>query len=208
MATRLFAFLFLAALSLPASSKKTSATARGENEDVILTVTLHVDPADAKELIGSDLDGHYIVAEVRAEPKYGKDVRIDHDDFTIRSDKDGEKAKPFVASQIAGSGALVLSDDGQPKSRGSKWGLGGPIMIGGGGGGAGSPEAQGPSKVTMKNGDQENPLKKVLEAKSLPEKKTSEPVSGLLYFPMEKQKLKDLELIYGTREDPIRLRFK
>ena len=36
----------------------------------------------------------------------------------------------------------------------------------------------------------------------------SEFVSGFLYFPMEKQKLKDLELIYGPRQNQIRVRFK
>jgi len=35
--------------------------------------------------------------------------------------------------------------------------------------------------------EKENPIKKVLEDKVLPEKKTDQPVSGLLYFAMEKQ---------------------
>jgi len=42
----------------------------------------------------------------------------------------------------------------------------------------------------------------------LPEKKTEQPISGLLYFAMEKQKMKDLELTYGGRENRIALRFK
>jgi hypothetical protein len=33
-------------------------------------------------------------------------------------------------------------------------------------------------------------------------------VSGLLYFPLEKQKMKDLEFIYGGKENRISLRFK
>ena len=56
--------------------------------------------------------------------------------------------------------------------------------------------------------EKENPLKKVLEDKVLPEKKTDQPVSGLLYFAMEKQKMKDLELNYGGRENRITMRFK
>jgi len=48
----------------------------------------------------------------------------------------------------------------------------------------------------------------VLDAKILPEKKTDQTVSGLLFFPLEKQKLKDLELIYGGKENRITLRFK
>jgi hypothetical protein len=92
MATRLLALFLLPAVFLTAASKKTVSTARGENEDLILTVTLHIDPADVKEVIGSDLDGHYIVADVKVDPKYGKDVSIDRDDFQLRTDKDGEKS--------------------------------------------------------------------------------------------------------------------
>ena len=44
--------------------------------------------------------------------------------------------------------------------------------------------------------------------KILPEKKTDQPVGGLLYFPMEKQKLKQLEIRYGPLESRITLRFK
>jgi hypothetical protein len=201
------ALLLFPLLVLTAASKKSAGSAKGENEDLILTVTIHTDPADVKEMIGSDLDGHYIVAEIKVDPKYGKTVTVDRDDFQLRSDKDGEKAKPFTASQIAGSEALVLSGDGGDVKKSRGWSLGGIGM--GGGMGAGSGEGnKGPTKATMKGDDKENPLKKVLDAKSLPEKKTDQSVEGLMYFPMEKQKLKDLELHYGGRENRISLRFK
>ena len=147
-----------------------------------------------------------MVAEIKVDPKFGKEVSISRDDFMIRSDKDGEKATPFVASQIAGQTSMVVSPDGEVKEKKSRWGIG--LGMGGmGSGGAG--QGGGNTKSTMKDNDQENPLKKVLEDKSLPEKKTTAEVSGLLYFPMEKQKLKDLELIYGGRsENRISLRFK
>ena len=51
------------------------------------------------------------------------------------------------------------------------------------------------------------PLLKVLNEKIMPEKKSDGPVSGLLYFPMEKQKQKDLELIYNTPDGKLTLRF-
>jgi hypothetical protein len=47
----------------------------------------------------------------------------------------------------------------------------------------------------------------MLDEKILPEGKTAKPVTGLLYFPMEKQKLKDLELLYGPKEARVSLRF-
>jgi hypothetical protein len=210
MATRLLALFLVPALFLTAAAKKTVATAKGENEDLILTVTLYINPADLKELIGSNLDGHYTVAEVKVEPKYGKEISLDRDDFQLRTDNDGEKAKPYAASQIAGPGVLVLSEDeGDGKAKKSKgWSMGGIGMGVGGGGGSEGPK--GPTKATMKDkdSDQRTPLEKVLDSKILPEKKTDQPVTGLLYFPLEKQKMKDLELIYGGKENRISLRFK
>lgn len=211
MAVRTFALILTASLLLSglltAAAKKTVATAKGENEDLILTVTLYIDPADVKEMIGSDLDGHYIVADVKVDPKYGKDIVIDRDDFQLRTDKDGERTKPFASSQIAGRGALIIAQS-EEKTKRSKWGLGGPVMIGGGGGTAGNEDDKDKPQPKMQNSDQENPLKKVLDGKILAEKKTDQPENGLLFFPMEKQKMKDLELDFGGKENRISLRFK
>src|ERR1041384_3892071 len=109
MEVRILIIFLAATLCLQPAAKKTTATAKGENEDIILTVTLYLEPADIKELLGADPGAHFIVADVRIDPKYGKEVAVDRDDFQLRTDKDGEKAKPFTASQIAGSGALVIS---------------------------------------------------------------------------------------------------
>ena len=208
MALRVFALALLSGLLLAAPGKKvTSGSARGENEDLILSVTIHTDPADVKELIGDDLGGHYIVADVKVEPKYGKTVTIDRDDFVLRTDKDGEKATPFVGNQIEGREALIV------KKAGADGGKHGGIGVGayGGGFGGGSPETDhGEVTATMQSAAKvkENPIQKVLDDKILPEKKTDQPASGLLYFPLEKQKLKDLELYYGGQENRISLRFK
>jgi hypothetical protein len=210
MAARLFTLFFVSILVLAAAAKKTTATAKGENEDLILTVTLHLEPADVKALIGDDLGGHMIVCDVKVEPKYGKEVAIDRDDFLLRSYKEGEKAKPFAASQIAGSGGLVITETKGPAAASPGWsGMGGPMILGGGGGGIGV-GGLGPTGVKAEAGKDggENPLKKLLESRILPEKKISEPVAGLLYFALEKQKMKDLELTYGGRENRITLRFK
>jgi hypothetical protein len=211
MATRILALFLCIALWLPAA-KKTVGTGRGENEDLILNVTLYTDAAGVKGLIGDELGGHYIVADVKVEPKYGKDITIDRDDFQLRTDKDGERTKPLAPSQITGRG-LVLTRTGGPGGLGEErprgWSIGGGIGMGGGGMGSGG-AAENPAnvKATMENGEKENPLKKVLDAKVLPEKKTDQPTTGLLYFPMENQKLKDLELTYGGRENLIRIRLK
>jgi len=212
MALRILALFLLPALLLPGASKKSSGSGRGENEDVVITATVHTDPADVKELIGDDLGGHYIVAEIKVEPKYGKDLALDRDDFTLRSDKDGEKATPYSGSQIAGRGALIVGQESRNQGVASPgWtGIRVPVVRGGGASKPKAADGDKPAAAPAPEKEQpaDNPLKKMLDSKILPEGKTTEPVSGLLYFPLEKQKLKDLELLYGGRENRIRIRFK
>ena len=205
MSSRLLVLVVLPALLLTAA-KKTVSTASGDNDDMVLTATLHIDPADIKEMVGSDLEGHYVVAEVKLEPKYGKTVAIDRDDFLLRSHADNDHSKPFAASQVAGNTTMVITKGEQPKVKNRpSFGIGG---MGVGMGGGGNNDEYKNSKATVKTSDTENPLEKTLDEKILPEKKTDQPVSGLLYFPMEKQKIKDLQLEYGGKENRIVLQFK
>jgi hypothetical protein len=213
MVPRLVAFFLASAILVSGAAKKTTSTARGENDDVILNVTIYLDSAAVKEALGDDLGGHYIVAQVKVEPKYTKEITIDRDDFILRTDKDGDRTKPMAPSQIAGSGGLVLTRNDGPSGQGAErsrgWSIGGMGMGGGGAGSGGGPENTGVKASTEKNDkDKENPLKKLLEAKVLPEKKIEEPITGFLFFPMENQKMKDLELLYGAKENRIRIRFK
>ena len=195
MPGRFFACLLFAACLLPAA-QKTEATAMGENQDLALTVTLYIDADGVKELIGDDLGGHYIVAKVKVEPKYGKEVTIERDGFLLRTDKDGEKATPYSPGQIAGSGTLIVRGVKRERPPGPA--------------GSGGDDNLVPTGVSVQSGDadKENPLKQTLQDKELPERKTNQPYSGLLYFVMEKQKMKDLELTYGSKENRIALRFK
>jgi hypothetical protein len=213
---RILALILLPALLLPAANKNSVASGRGENEDLVITATLHIDPADIKQMIGDDLGGHYMVAEIKLEPKYGKDIAVDRDDFTLRTDKDGEKATPYSGSQIAGRGALIIGQESRNEGVASPgWtGVKVPVVRNGG---ASKKPAEGekpkagddkPAPAPAPEEAGENPLKKMLDSKILPEGKTREPIGGLLYFPLEKQKMKDLELVYGGRENRIRIRFK
>ena len=85
MSRFLLAAFLLSTLLLPAAQKKTTATAKSENEDLVLTATVYLDPADIQQLLGNDLGGHYIVASVKIEPKYGKEVPVLHDLFILRT---------------------------------------------------------------------------------------------------------------------------
>jgi len=211
MAFRAFPLLFAAALLLTAADKKTPSQARGENLDLVLNVTLYDDPALVKGLLGTDLDGHYIVADVKVDPKYGKEILIDRDDFVLRTEKDGEKSTPFAPSQITGKNAVIVSQSKGAPAASPGMVLAGPLVLKGGALGSSKPaDVDDQPKAAPQAGAQQSddPLKKLLSDKILPEKKTSEAVSGLLYFPMDKQKRKDLELDYGGRENRIALRFK
>lgn len=208
MLTRFAVFALAATLALSGASKKTKAppTSRGENQDLILTATLYLTPADVKQLIGDDLGGHYIVCDVKVQPKYGKDLVLDRDDFVLWTDKNGEHTQPYVGSQIAGRGALIIGtvEDNEGVASPGWTGTRVPVVKGGGA----SAPAPGKDTAKPKAAQPEPALQKTLDAKILPEGKTTEPVSGLLYFPMEKQKMKDLELVYGDKDDKIRVRFK
>jgi hypothetical protein len=210
MVPRLLVLYLVSALFVSGAAKKTTAAGRGESEDLILNVTIYIDSAAVKEALGDDLAGHYIVAQVKVEPKYTKEITIDRDDFMLRTDKDGDRTRPMAPSQVAGSGGLVLTRSDGPSGQGAErsrgWSIGGMGMGSGGGVNAG-PQNTG-VKASTETGVKDSPLKQLLDAKVLPEKKIEEPVTGFLFFPMENQKMKDLELVYGGKENRIRIRFK
>jgi hypothetical protein len=192
---------------------------RGENESVVITATLYARPDAVKEVLGSDLGGHYIVVAVELKPRFGKEVAINRDDFVLKTDKDGERSGPFAPSQIAGRGAMVIRqtggagatgmhDNDGPIIGGIPGTMGQPRRVGGDGvGSAGAPEGA-EAKTRTGSSEKEDPMLAVLKQKELPETKTDKPVSGLLYFPMEKQKAKDLELRYAATDDKITMRFR
>jgi hypothetical protein len=195
------------------------AETRGENESVVITATLYARPDAVKELLGSDLGGHYIVVAVEVTPRFGKQVAVNRDDFILKTDKDGERSGPFAPSQIAGRGAMVvrqtggagasgMHDNDGPIVGGYPGSMGPPRRLGGDGvGDAGAP-AGAEAKTRTGSSEKEDPMLGVLKQKELPETKTDKAVSGLLYFPMEKQKVKDLELRYAASGDKITMRFR
>jgi hypothetical protein len=201
--------LLLLAAALTAGKPKTTGPAKNENQSVAITASLILDREEIKLLVGSDLDGHYILVNLTVTPKFGATVDVRRDDFILKTDKDGERATPWAPSQIAGKGALVVTQKSASASTGGGQ-FGSPYdypAYGGGVGGAPTmiTEAQG----KMQNGAKgDTPLMKTLNDKILPEKKSEAPVSGLLYFPMEKQKQKDLELWYNTPDGKLILRFR
>lgn len=200
MKARLLVLLAGISLLLFAHGKKEKpmvGTAQGENQDVILKVTLYMDPASVKDQLGTDLGAQFMLADVHFEPKYGKEIAIDRDDFVLRTDKDGEKTAPFAPSEIAGGATLVVP---QQRVAGNQ----AAILYGNV-----APQVNGPAVLKNSGTPADLNLEKLLQSKVLPETKTSQPVSGFLYFSLGKQKMKDLELLYGPAGNSrISLRFK
>jgi hypothetical protein len=205
--------LIILSAAFAASKPSPTPTVKTGNADVELTATLYVDKASIQQLLGADLGGYYVVVNVRLAPKNDEKIKIFRDDFQLRTDRDVERSKPFAASQIAGRGALVVTrtyDGGGVAAEN-----GGPVFGGGiGGMGVGGIGNSGSTisntaKIDSGAKNKENPLLGVLQEKILAEKETAQPVSGLLYFPMEpKQKIKDLELTYAGPGSKLTLRFK
>jgi hypothetical protein len=206
---RILGIGLLLAAAIWAGKPKNTGPFKNENQDVSVSATVILDKEEIKQLLGSDLDGHYILVNVTVTPKFGKELDVRRDDFILRTDKDGERSSPYVGSQIAGKGALVVTQTaGQGTSGGPQFGSPYDVPYYGGGIGGGPSqitEAQGKINGSAKGDD---PLVKALNEKMLQEKKTEAPVSGLLYFPMEKQKQKDLELYYNTPDGKLSIRFR
>jgi hypothetical protein len=199
--------LLVLSLDLIAAKKPLPITdGVGSNELVSIKATLYADPASIQELLGSTLDGHYTVIKLEIHPN--KKFTIDHDNFLLRTDKDGEKAHVYEPTQIAGNSALVVTttDDEQKKGGNSGITMGGAGM--GMGGSPGMIQTAKPTNSRMEQGSgKKNPLVEKLEQLMLPQKDVEDSTSGLLYFPMEKQRPKDLELVVTTPSGKFSIRF-
>jgi len=188
---------------------------RSSDDQVEISANLLIEKDEIQKAIGpkvpgSDLGGNIIVVQVTVRPLGDDPVKIWLDDFTLLSDKDGQRSAPFEASQIAGAGAIVVKN--APTAKTSTMTGVGPIMgmpTGGpsmGNGASAAPAAD----IEMKDSDDttESPLLLALRQKALPEKTVTEPVTGLLYFQIDgKVKPKNLELFYKTKSGKLGMRF-
>ena len=85
--------------------------------------------------------------------------------------------------------------------------MGGPSS----GVGSGNIPGQEKAEASVQTDDKKpvNPLLKILDEKMLPDKEGIQPLTGLLYFPIEgKLKIKDLELIYKGPAGKLFIEFR
>jgi hypothetical protein len=172
-------------------------------------------------LRASELPDGVMVVAVRLVPKGDAPVKIWRSEFFLRSDKDGQRSEPYEPTQMAGGSVMSIGKVQQTtgtimvQDQGPIWGgVGGsrPRRMGGDGSGIGNPTTGGVEtnevRTTETKGETDNKLLALLKEKVLPEGEISQPVSGLLYFPIEgKHKVKQMELHYRGNAAKLDLRF-
>jgi hypothetical protein len=193
--------LLISVLALARDKKLPSGEASNEVVDVTATA---LDNDELQQIFGSDFEKAYVVIEVTLIPRGGNPLDVHLDDFLLRSDQTSAHSGPLAAGQIAGSQTLIVHQTEPRASRGGFSGGFGGIMTGGGGAPPPPPNAKG----EIKNSDQKDPMLDVLKRKILAEQPIKETVTGLLFFPLEKEKTKNLTLIYTTEPGKLRIRFK
>jgi hypothetical protein len=182
---------------------------RSSNDVVEISANLLLDKDEIKQAIGpniagADLGGYIVVVQVTVRPLVDTPVKVWLDDFTLFSNKDGQRVEPFQPSQIAGTGEIIVKTREQ-KTSGIM--MGGPISTGTGLGSNAGPSAD---EIEVKNAEDntDSPLLVALRQKQLPEKSVTDPVTGYLYFRVDgKVKAKNLELFYKTPSGKLALRF-
>jgi len=200
----LLALALVVFIPLRAEDKKLPIE-HNSNELVEISANVILDKEQIKQELGSDFGGDIVLVRVSVRPVSDKPVNIDLDDFLLVSGRDGQRSEPYRPGQLAGDDVLVVTrQEGKSSKGGFGIGLGG--VMGGGGAGTSTPTTS--TKAEKSNSDKPDPLLATLKEKMLPEKSTTETITGFLYFQVVgKVKPKDLELHYKSAAGKLSLRF-
>jgi hypothetical protein len=206
-----FALALVLAIPSFADKKVTSPTTTGANDVIDLEATISLAPEEVAQKIGADPGKGVVLLQVKVTPKTDKPVQIAPDDFILLAHDDGERSKPYEPAQLAGAGAMVVTNQAEAKKK--KGSMSPSIGFGGMMGGAGgSPGNSKPVNLNAKMDDKakgNNTLLEALKAKQLPTKETTDPVEGYLYFPLDgKHKLKNLAVLYRGPAGKLDLEFQ
>jgi len=186
----------LSAMTAMAADKKTFPGQAG-NDNIELTGTLLMDPAQIRDAVGSDLGPGIVVARVKVSNKTGDPMRIGPDDFSLLSHKDGDRGDALAPAELAGGSALIVKRD--HAARGWAQITNQPGFTGVGG-------------MTKADKPVDTALLAALKSKEMPDQETKPngSVEGLLYFSMEsaKLKIKDLALMYKGAGGRLSMEFK
>jgi hypothetical protein len=183
--------LFIGALCVTVlvAGEKKAPQGRVEDASVTITATV-VSTAELTQMFGTDFSNNYTVLNVNIAPKGDKPYDVRLDDFILRSESSLEHSGPLAAGQIAGAGAMVVARtyNDRPNAESSR-------TIAG-------------TKIEIKDDAKADPALDELKKKILIEKSITEPESGLLFFPLSKEKPKNLVLSCKTAASKLRLTFK
>ncbi len=202
--------LFSIAISMCAAKKVISPQTSASNDQIDVVATISLTEDEVTQKLGADPGKGIVLLEVRVIPKTDSPVQISPDDFILLAHDDGERSKPFEPSEIAGNGALVVTNTASPKVKSTSGfgGFGG--MIGGGSGS--SPGNSKPVALSSKMDEKSKGNEKLLaalQAKQLTAKESVQPVEGYLYFPLDgKHKLKNLAVLYRGPAGKLDLEFQ
>ncbi len=188
--------VFLFALAAVAADKKAFPGQAG-NDNIELTGTLIMDPAEIHQAVGSDLDPGIVVARVKASNKTGDPMRIGPDDFTLVSRKNGDRGGALAPGQLAGGSALIVKRDHAGRDWAQQTNQPGFTGVGG---------------MTKTDKPIDTTLLETLKTKELPDQETkaSGSIEGLVYFSLDSAKLKskDIALIYQGPGGHLTMEFK
>ncbi len=222
--------LFILAASVTAGQSVPPPAGSASDAKAAIEAKLYMTRDEAKAALGIDPGPNMIIIEVQVTPKTedGK-MYLDHDEFLLRSDRDGQRARPLLPSQIAGTSVMVISSRGG--TQGAIMGGERRVPYGGVPGVPGDPRRPGPSTLPNpgqgqggsatadtsgavasieehKAGRDQNLLLDALKEKILPDGEIDKPVSGLLYFSFEgKHRVRQLELVYRKAPPRLAIRF-
>lgn len=191
-------------------------------KDMEFQARLVRDTEEISALLGSDLDGDFILVEVNLKPLYGAKIELKRDDFLMRSYRNNDTSTAQSPDRIGGESELVLgkpqsvtvgiytqSDRGIPV--GGVPGTGTrPRRIGGDetltGGNVKQSES---SEVSQRASGEEGDLLSRLQTSELPLGVVDDVIHGYLYFQLSpKEKPKNLTLNYDGQAGEFQIQFR
>ena len=184
---RIFAALLAIATMATAANPPTGHAA----DDTVSVNAMFLDAAAVQQATGSDFKSAYTVVEVTITPKGDKPFEVQPDDFLLRIPSNSDSSGPMAASQVYGAGSSLVVHSSQEV-----------IGI--------TRNDPGYSGVSIQKGSSTASAQQIdaLQKKLLPAKKTADPVTGLLFFPIAKKKAKDLDLVYTTPNGKLHISFR
>lgn len=184
-------------LASPAFAQKKFFPGQAGNDNIELSASVMLDPAEIQQAVGASLGEGIAVFRVKATNKTGDPMRIGPADFTAVSRRDGDRGDALAPGQLAGGSTLIIKRDRSGRDYAQQ---------------SNQPGFTGVQGVSKADKPIDNALLESLKAKELPnqETKPNGSVEGLVYFSLNTKKLKskDAGLIYKGPAGHLTIDFK